>query len=40
MDARRVRPEEDANEAAAEQVRDLIGRLRSRPAAPPFVFDA
>ncbi len=40
MDARRVRPEEDANEAAAEQVRDLIGRLPSRPAAPPFVLDA
>jgi hypothetical protein len=39
VDARRVRPEENANEAAAEQVRDLIGRLPSRPAAPLFVFD-
>lgn len=40
VDARRIRPEEDVNEAAAEQVRDLIGRLPGRLAAPLFVFDA
>ena len=40
VDARRIRPEEDVNEAAAEQVRDLIGRLPGRLAASLFVFDA
>jgi hypothetical protein len=40
LDARRVRPEEDANDAAVEQVRDLLGRLPHRGAPPVFVFDA
>jgi hypothetical protein len=40
VDARRVRPEEDANVVAAEQVRQLVGRLPRRPRAPLFVFDA
>jgi hypothetical protein len=35
-----VRPEEDANEVAAEQVRGLAGRLPRRPEAPLFVFEA
>ncbi len=39
-DARHVRPQEDANEVAAEQVRRLVGRLQRRPEAPLFVFDA
>ena len=39
-DARRVRPQEDANEVTAEQVRGLVGRLQRRPEAPLFVFDA
>lgn len=39
-DARRVRPEQDANDVAAEQVRDLVGRLPVQNAAPLFVFDA
>ena len=37
-DARRVRPEEDANEVAAEQVRGLVGRLPRRPETPLFVY--
>jgi len=40
LDARRVRPEEDANEAAVEQVRDLLGRSPHRGVPPLFVFDA
>ncbi len=40
VDARRVRPEEDANDVAAEQIRGLLRRLRERGAAPLFVFDA
>ena len=40
VDARRVRPEEDANSVAAEQVRTLVGRLPPRREAPLFVFDA
>ena len=44
MDARRVLPEEDANEVAAEQVRALVSRLGRRDTgsgeAPLFVFDA
>jgi hypothetical protein len=40
VDARRVRPEEDANDAAAEQVRALMHRLPRRASAPLFVFDA
>ena len=39
-DARRVRPEEDANEVAVEQVRGLVGRLPPQRKAPLFVFDA
>ena len=39
-DVRRVRPEEDANDVAAAQVRGLLKRLRERGAAPLFVFDA
>ena len=39
-DVRRVRPEEDPNEVAAEQVMDLVGRLPSGPETPLFVFDA
>ena len=39
-DARRVRPEEDANRVAAEQVRALADRLSPQSAAPLFVFDA
>ncbi len=40
LDARRVRPEEDANDAAVEQVGDLLGRLPHQSAPPVFVFDA
>jgi len=41
MDVRRVHPEEDENDIAAEQVRDLLGRVPCRNAAAPlFVFDA
>jgi len=44
MDARRVPPEEDANEVAAEQVRALVSRLLSRDTGggetPLFIFDA
>ncbi len=40
VDVRRVRPEEDANAVAAEQVRALLGRLGKQGAAPLFVFDA
>ena len=40
LDARRVRPEEDANDVAVEQVKDLLGRLPRRGAPPLFVFDA
>lgn len=40
LDARRVRPEEDANDVAVEQVRDLLGRLPRQSAPPLFVFDA
>jgi hypothetical protein len=39
VDARRVRPYEDANDTAAEQVEALIRRLPEQPA-PLFVFDA
>jgi hypothetical protein len=39
-DARRVRPKEDLNDVAAEQVRGLVGRLPPKNAAPLFVFDA
>jgi hypothetical protein len=39
MDARRVRPEADANGMATEQVRDLMRRLPAGATAPLFVFD-
>jgi hypothetical protein len=41
MDARRVKPDKDANEVAVRQVRALVTRLPQRGAAAPlFVFDA
>ena len=41
MDARRVRPEEEANEVAVAQVKDLLRRRPgTREAVPLFVFDA
>jgi hypothetical protein len=40
VDARRVRPEEDANEVAVEQAKALLGRLPGYGDAPWFVFDA
>ncbi len=40
LDARRVRPDEGANDVAVEQVRDLLVRLPHRGAPPLFVFDA
>lgn len=44
IDVRRVPPEEDANDAAIEQIKALVGRLARRDAggsdAPLFVFDA
>lgn len=40
MDVRRVHPTEDENAVAAEQVRDLVGRIPQEGASPLFVFDA
>ncbi len=40
VDARRVEPHEDADQVAAEQVRDLVDRLPERDDAPLFIFDA
>jgi hypothetical protein len=40
VDARRVRPAENTDEAAAEQVRALVQRLPEPEALPIFVFDA
>lgn len=40
VDARRVRPDEDANDIAAEQVKNLLGRLPHEGTSPLFVFDA
>ena len=40
VDSRRVRPDEDSGEVAAEQVRELVQRLPRYHAAPLFVFDA
>src|SRR5215218_9945683 len=40
VDARRVKPEEDANEVAVEQAKALLGRLPGYGHAPWFVFDA
>jgi hypothetical protein len=40
VDARRVRPTQDTDEAATEQVRALVERLPEPKGAPVFVFDA
>jgi hypothetical protein len=40
VDVRRVRPAQDANEVAAQQIEALLGRLEEGEAAPLFVFDA
>jgi hypothetical protein len=40
LDARRVRPEEDANDVAVEQVKGLLDRSPRRGVQPLFVFDA
>ena len=40
VDARRVKPAEDANEVATGQVRALVQRLPESEAVPIFVFDA
>ena len=40
VDARRVRPKENANEVAVEQVAALLERLPERDGAPLFIFDA
>jgi hypothetical protein len=40
VDASRVRPEEDANVVAVEQVKGLLDRTRKGGADPLFVFDA
>jgi hypothetical protein len=40
VDARRVRPTQDTDEVAAEQVRVLVERLPEPEALPIFVFDA
>jgi DDE superfamily endonuclease len=40
VDVRRVRPAQDANEVAAEQVKALLSRLGKQGAAPLFIFDA
>lgn len=40
VDARRVRPAENATSVAVEQVKGLLRRLPKRPAVPLFVFDA
>ena len=43
VDVERVRPDQEANAVASEQVRALLGRLREEKtgrAAPLFVFDA
>ena len=41
VDVARLRPTENANAVAVEQVRGLLGRLLDRDAAAPlFVFDA
>ena len=40
VDARRVRPTQDTDEVAAEQVRALMRRLPEPEAVPIFVFDA
>ena len=40
VDVQRVRPAQDANEVAAEQIGALLGRLEEGEALPLFVFDA
>ncbi len=40
VDVERVRPAQDANVVAAEQVKGLLGRLEGGEAVPLFVFDA
>ena len=40
VDVQRLRPAQDANEVAAEQVKTLLGRLGKQGSAPLFVFDA
>lgn len=40
VDVERVRPTQDANEVAAQQIEALLGRLEEGEAAPLFVFDA
>jgi len=40
VDVERVRPEQDANVVAAEQVKILLGRLGKGEVLPLFVFDA
>jgi len=40
VDVRRVKPAQDANEVAVEQLKELLGRLPEREAVPLFVFDA
>lgn len=40
VDVRRVRPAQDANEIAAEQIGALLGRLEEGEDLPLFVFDA
>ena len=40
VDVERVRPSQDANEVAAEQVKFLLGRLVKVQTVPLFVFDA
>jgi hypothetical protein len=40
VDVERLRPAQDANVVAAEQVKGLLGRIGKQGATPPFVFDA
>jgi DDE superfamily endonuclease len=40
VDVHRVRPAQDANEVAAQQIEALLGRLEEGDAVPLFVFDA
>ena len=40
LDARRIRPDQDATTATIEQVQELVERLGTTGAVPMFVFDA
>lgn len=40
LDARRIRPTDDAAETTAEQVKALVGRIGKTETVPLFVFDA